>query len=150
MRILLISSLITALTSGSLVYKYQSMKLDAVYRANEIFISNLQREGKEAVKEAKAKELHYRNIKEKAENEYKTIILAIRADNDRLHKDRTNKGYLPSTSSTTSDTDTICFSRDKLQSSIRQLDAGVSRIASRCDEAGALIITIKDWASNIN
>lgn len=125
------------------------MKLDAVYKANEIFINKLEREGKEAIKEAKSKEMYYRNIKEKAENEYKTIILAIRADNDRLYKDRTSKSYLPSATNTTSNIDRICFSRDKLQSSIRRLDEGVSGIAGRCDGAEALIITIKDWAHSI-
>lgn len=84
--------------------------------------------------------------KEKADNENRSTLATLRADNKRLRDERSSGSFLPQASPTARSPDTITFSRSLLESALQRLDEGVSGLVGEGDEARINLDTAKIWA----
>jgi hypothetical protein len=124
----------------------QKAATEAVKTEYGQFVAETKRQGLEATKKAREQELADKQRKELADAENAKTVATLRADNQRLLNSRTTRGYLPPAAPSSGSPATACFSRADLESAIRQLDAGVSRLIGEGDQGIAGLDTAKRWA----
>lgn len=84
--------------------------------------------------------------KAKADNENRSTIAVLRADNKRLRDERASSSFLPQASPTARSPDSITFDRRLLEQALQRLDEGVSGLVGAGDEARVNLDTAKTWA----
>ena len=115
-------------------------------REHAVFVSNVERLGKEAKAAAELKAAADLKAKEKADAEAKRLHADNTALAQRLRDARARSGVLPPAAPTAKRPDLITFDRAELERAIQFLDAGVWGIAKEGDEARIDLDVAKRWA----
>lgn len=134
---------------GGAAWYVQGLRLDAVKAEYAAFVSTTKAAGvaatKAAVQAAAADKLN----KEKTDNELKTTIVRLAADNDRLRNSRAGRGYVPAAPAGSSRTDLACFDRTELESALRQLDEDLSKLFNEGDTDAVSLNAARNWAAGL-
>lgn len=129
--------------------KVQTSRLHSLQAEYEGFKAQVKVLGEQAEKAKQAKEAADKANKERIDNETKKLR-SVNADlSKRLRDQRASSGFLPSTGSPAGSPQAITFDRTKLERAIQQLDAGVSSLIERGDQAVIDLNLSLKWASEI-
>lgn len=137
-----------AVSGGGLAWKVQGWRLDALQDRYDGFVAATKAEGEKAAITAAATKKADEKRKEVADHENAAALTALRADNLRLRNTRTGGSYLPAAAAGAVRPDRITFDRAELESAIQRLDAGVSGVAEKGDEARVNLDTARKWAQD--
>ncbi len=114
------------------------------------FVAETKRLGEVAQREAQAEMLQNKMWKELNDAKTSADIAALRAERDRLRRDRKDPGrsVVPAAPAGARDPATACFDRPQLESAVRAFEAGVERLIDAGDEARVNLDGAKRWAQN--
>jgi len=135
---------------GLSVYaKVQSSRLEAVKAEYAGFQAQVKAAGEVAQAKAKAKEAADKQLKEKIDNENKTLRANLAAASKRMSDARTSVRFLPApTTGTVSPT--VTADRAGLEDALRNFDSAVARLVDQGDQAIADLNSAKQWAKALN
>lgn len=123
------------------------------YQNLQITFLNYQKTIAESVAERERKTAEaiqfYIDSKTKSDENYQNTINGLNSDVARLRRQRSEGGYLPRPSESSSEPNRICFDRAKLDDAIGQLDDEISKIAERSDHYGLRLVNIKEWYKSL-
>ena len=129
------------------VWVFQGARLDAVQARFDGFVETTRVIGEQAAKEAKAKELADKRLKEKSDAKYSELEAANLTLSKRLRERTSSRvSYLPPTAPTASNPDRACFRRNELDAAIRTLDAGILGVAESGEHSRNGLNVAKEWA----
>jgi hypothetical protein len=114
----------------------------------EVFVQEAKRLGEAAQREAHAEMLRDKMWKELNDAKNTADMAALRAERDRLRRDRAGArgGVVPPAPAGTRDPATACFDRPQLERAIRDFEAGVEGLIEQGDEARVGLDGAKRWA----
>lgn len=140
--------LASAAFGAAKMHRWDEKRYDALDAEYKDFKDKVVREGAAAEAHAKAEKARFDKIKESVDREN----LRLRSDNALLSKRlldaRSGQGYLPAPSPGAPNTNRITFDRDELESAIRRLDEGVSRVIEQGDAFRINLDTAILWAKD--
>lgn len=134
--------LIALVTWGSLE-RSGRLRLKAEYAG---FVAKVETAGKAAEKAKREKEAQDKRNKERTDAELKRLRATNQSLSDGLLNARAAGGYVPRASPGTGDPDLACFSRAELNAAIGQLDAEISGLALKGDQALTGLEVVRAWA----
>jgi hypothetical protein len=102
--------------------------------------------------QAAADEANARNIKlkEASDASYRTALVALGSDIERMRKSRASSSYVPAASPIAPSADLACFDRAELEQAIQRLDGGVSRLVEEGDSVRLRLSEAITWANRLN
>jgi hypothetical protein len=124
----------------------QTHRLKAEKREHAEFRAQVKAVGEAQEKRTQETIARNQKAKESADAQVKRLTAANKSLADSLLNARSSSGYLPRPAPGSASPDRACFDRAELESAIAQLDAGLSGIAGKGDEARIAIDGLRDWA----
>lgn len=143
----MVGILLGALSAGIPVYIHEIRRIDLVKQEFKGFVEETERIGLSAKNRMEQQEKINKESKEKADNEYKTAIATLNADNERMRKQRAGRSFLPPAAPTARSTDQVCFNRHDLDQAIRKFDSGIRAILGQGDDAVIRLKITQEWAN---
>lgn len=143
-------ALVLAVVAGGAAYKmhaHDMIAYNALKTEYDTFKGGVAALGEQAKKDAAKKALDDLKNKERADDENKRVVAALRADIKRLRleADRARGSFVPPASTGASRPDLACFDRAALESALREL---VAEVRGFVDEGAAATVdlnTAKLW-----
>jgi hypothetical protein len=119
---------------------------DAIRAEYAGFVAQVKVQGEAAKKAAQIQEAADKKRKDQVDAENARLRRANAAIARGLRDARSSAGYLPQPAPGSASPPSTCFDREQLESAIRRLDAGLSELAERGDQAITDLDTAKEWA----
>ena len=127
--------------------KVQTNRLDACKAAHAAFVAQVETIGREAEKNARAKEAADKKTKERADANHKRELSRLHAAYVSMRDSRAHSRYVPAASAAALRPDRAAFDRAELERAIQQLDERVSGLVAQCDATRVGLDSVKRWAS---
>jgi len=125
----------------------QTHRFNAITAEYESFKVATKAAGIAAQQAADARIAADKERKEQSDAKYKTRIVALAANNERLRIERANRSELPASPPNTKCPDGLaCFDRAILSGALQRLDAGVSGIIDEGDKVTLRLKLAVEWA----
>jgi hypothetical protein len=122
------------ISAGTVAWKVQGWRLDAVQSKFDMFVSQTEAQGKLAQADADAKDAKYKRDKEIADENLKKL----EADNadltKRLLHDRASRSTLSKATALTGHSERACFKRSELESARSRLNEAINAGLAKSDE----------------
>ena len=127
--------------------KVQTNRLDACKAAHAAFVAQVETIGREAEKNARAKEAADKKTKERADANHKRELSRLHAAYVSMRDSRARTGFLSQPAASARDPSRACFDRSDLERILGRIDERGSGIALAGDEARVGLDSAKRWAS---
>lgn len=127
-------------------WKYQSAMKAEVQASYDSFVAKTKAIGVQASIEAEAKNKENELIKERYDEQQKSMANSIADLSDKLYNSRSRGSYLPTPSPNTKHPERVCFTRTKFDAAMGQLDAGGKGLIDQGDSARVSLYTTCVWS----
>lgn len=143
----IIAVVLTLLGTGAyFMHKHDKKAYDKLNNTYLTFKAGVEVLGKQAIKEKAAKEAADKQRKENADKENTKLQTDLAAANKRLRDTRASGGYLPPASAASKRPEVATINRTEFESAVKRLDAGVSGLVEKGDQARVDLDTARRWA----
>ena len=137
---------------GSIItWNIQGAKIDILMAEGRILKANINTTVERNKKELAIKEKQFNEVLVKSTSEWKKQESAYISTLNRLQHDRDTyrSSLLSRIAESSRNPNELCFSRDKFESAIRQLDESLSGIVGQCLDTETRLNITKNWYNSI-
>jgi hypothetical protein len=127
---------------------YGKQRISDEYAEYRIKVEAAGRSAQAAADEANARNI---KLKEASDASYRTALVALGSDIERLRKSRASTNYLPAKPADSACPEGwACFDRTLLEQALQRLDDGVSGIVAEGDSVRLRLSEAITWANRLN
>lgn len=134
---------------GTVSWEIQGYRLDKVTTEYATFKAQVAALGEKAEKEKKEIEDQYQKILREKDLETNNDIAHLRADNERLFKERAGRGYVPAVAAGSKRPDLACFDRTEFADAVRWLDEAISKLIEEGATSNIRLHVVQDWYTEV-